>query len=131
MCSAAYSDWFPSTPEINGPEADRLGQYGAVAIHFWAPWNRIDVRMDVSIQAVAPRFADRVEFVSCNIDLAENAELCRRFGVLNVPTIGVLIDGRPRRPIVGLREPVPLAEEIESRLRPQEPKPWWALWRHA
>lgn len=121
--------WIPSTPEVRGQEVDRFAQRGPLAIHFWAPWNRIDARMDQSIQAVALRFAGRAEFVSCNIDLAENAELCRRFKICDIPAVGVLVAGAARRPIVGFRESDELADEIESRLRAEKPnKPWWAFW---
>lgn len=124
-------DWSPSTPEVHGQDVDRLAQRGPLAIHFWAPWNSVDVQMNQSIQAVVPRFADRVKFMSCNIDLAENADLCRRFGFMNIRAIGVLVAGTARRPIIGYREPDRLAEEIESRLRPEEPKPWWAVWKQS
>lgn len=124
---ASCADWIPSTPEIRAQDIERFARRGPLAIHFWAPWNRHDVCMDQSIQAVAPRFAGRVEFLSCNIDLAENIELCRRFNVWNIPAIGVLVAGAERRPIVGYREPDQLAEQIESRLLPEQPKPRWAF----
>jgi thiol-disulfide isomerase/thioredoxin len=100
-----------------------------VAIHFWAPWNGYDPVMDRAIQAVAKRFADRVHFVSCNIDLEENVELCRRFGVVNVPSLGLLVSGMTRRVITGCRAPEDLVSEIESRFHERESKPWWAFWK--
>ena len=81
--------------------------------------------MDRSIQAIRAKFAGRVHFVSCNIDLEVNSELFRRCGVGNIPALGILVAGVPRRPILGLRDPEVLASEIEARLRDPEPRRWW------
>ena len=104
---------------------DLTRRYSAIAIHFWAPWDGHDPPMDRSIQMIRGRFAGRVHFVSCNNDLEVNAGLVGRCGVVNIPALGILVAGVPRRPIIGLRDPEVLASEIEARLRDPEPKRWW------
>jgi thioredoxin-like negative regulator of GroEL len=122
--------WRPSTPDVRGDAiADLLQQHSAIAIHFWAVWNGVDPPMDRSIQDIADRFAGRVWFVSCNVDLEENVELCRRFGVATVPTLGILVPDRQPQLLVGHRPPEQLAAEIETRLNEPERQPWWASWR--
>ena len=117
--------WIPSTPEVRGADVlDRLKRHAAVAIYFWAPWNGADPLLDRSLQAIAERFKDRVVFYYCNVDLAENHELCQQCGLANVPTLANWVSGDLRRLIVGCRESDQLAVEIESQLAPQS-KPWW------
>ena len=121
--------WSPSTPEVRWSTLDDvMRRYPVVAIHFWAPWDGHDANMDANILAVAPRFEGRVHFASCNIDIDENSSLFRHCGIGNIPALGIVVNGVPRRGIIGGREPESLADEIESRLRDPSPRPWWALW---
>lgn len=114
--------WSPSTPEVcPSLIEDAARRRQAVAIHFWAPWNAHDVPMDRDIQAISAGFEGRVVFASANVDRDENAELFRRCGVGNIPALGILVDGEPRRAVIGAREPESLAAEIEVRLH--EPPP--------
>jgi thioredoxin-like negative regulator of GroEL len=122
--------WSPSTPEVLWSTIDGVvKQHRVVAIHFWAPWDGHDPEMDRNIRTVEPRFEGRVFFASCNIDRDENAQLCRHCGVGNIPALGIIVDGSPRRAIIGVREPESLAHQIESRLRDPQTRPWWAFWR--
>lgn len=122
--------WRPSTPDVWGDAiADLLQQHSAIAIHFWAVWNGVDPLTDRSIQDIADQFAGRVWFVSCNVDLEENFELCRRLSLATVPTLGVLAAGRQPKLLIGHFPPKKLAAEIETRLYEPERKPWWAFWR--
>ena len=123
--------WSPSTPEVRGAALDELArEHPVLVVHFWAAWNGVDPLTDRSIQAAAIRLSGRVRFVSLNVDLAENVELCRRYGLATVPTLLVLQDGRPRRLIVGHRGPDELVADIEARLADADPiKPRWAFWK--
>lgn len=96
--------------------------------------------MDDTIRAIQDRFAGRVRFVSCDVDRAENVELCRRCGIANIPAVGLIVAGEIRPTIIGFRQPSRLISEIETRLaepagaiesRQVEPTPraWWAFWR--
>lgn len=110
--------WSPSTPEVTDSTINEVVQrHPAVAIHFWAAWNGVDPPMDRVIQEIGPRFAGRLVFYSCNTDLAENVELCRRFRFGNIPALSVLVAGQPHKPIIGLRSPDDLVAQIETRLR--------------
>jgi hypothetical protein len=46
---------------------------------------------------------------------------------MNIPALGMLVAGMPRRPIIVFRDPELLAFEIESRLRDPASRHWWEL----
>lgn len=122
--------WNPSTPDMRGQALDDLLRlHPAIVIHFWAPWNGIDPLMDLSIQGIAEEFDGRVWFGSCNVDLSENLTWCRRFGVANIPALGLSISGRPPKLLMGYRDSNRLAKEINSWLNEPDRKPWWSLWK--
>jgi thioredoxin-like negative regulator of GroEL len=121
----AFPGWRPSTPDVQGRAIDELRRHHpAIAIHFWASWNRVDREMDRSIQEMTSRFADRVWFASCDVDRPENVELCQRFGVSNIPALGVLVADRPLKLLMGFHERHKLAAELEYLLDPPMPESW-------
>jgi len=123
--------WTPSTPTLTGGQIEELARkYPAVAVHFWAPWNGVDRLMDDSIQAVSNRFDERIFFASCNVDLPENSDICRRCRFANIAAVSVIKGDCVCDPIIGYRAPDQLVNEIEKRLvKPKPNKPWWAFWR--
>jgi thioredoxin-like negative regulator of GroEL len=123
--------WTPATPAVDPSSFDELvAEQPAVAIHFWAPWNAHDPTFDDSIRAVAPEFAGRVSFRSCNVELPENLPLCLRFGVNTVPSLAVVVRGQQRRLIGGALPPERLAKELTARLSGEIPtRPWWQFWK--
>lgn len=126
---ATQLKWKSSLPPVVGDELDRVAaSHPAVAIQFWATWNRADLLMEKNIRAIEGRFAGRVTFMSCDIDRPENLRMCKRLGVLNVPCVAVLVGGRPGRLILGLSEPEELARRIEAMLSGSLPRPWWRFW---
>jgi thiol-disulfide isomerase/thioredoxin len=123
------SGWRPSTPEIVADGfASLAASHPTIAIHFWAEWNGVDPAMDQSVQEIAHRFADRVHFVSCNVDRPENQQLCKRVRVATVPTIAVFKKDELKGIVLGLREPEQLAAEIEKLLTTQQTRAS-NLWR--
>lgn len=120
--------WRPSLEEVVGDGLDALiGGNPAVAVHFWAVWNGADPPMEGSIRAIQDRFAGRVRFVACDVDRKENVSVCKRFGVVSLPSLVVIAPERPPRLVVGYREPDALALVVEDALKPV-PRPWWRLW---
>lgn len=120
--------WQPLLAEVVGDGLDALLTANpAVAVHFWAVWNGVDPPMESSIRAIPDRFAGRVLFVACDVDREENVGLCRRFGVVTVPTLAVIASGHPPSFVVGYREPNALALEVEEALKPVR-RPRWRFW---
>jgi hypothetical protein len=86
--------------------------------------------MDRRIQEIQLHFDRRIHFVSCDIDQSANADLCKRFGVANVPFLGVFVGTQQRRGIMGLRSSDALIVELEARLSVSNSgKKWWQFWR--
>jgi thioredoxin-like negative regulator of GroEL len=120
--------WRPSLVEVVGDGLEALTSANpAVAVHFWAVWNGVDPPMEGSIRAIQDRFVGRVMFVACDADREENVRLCKRLGVVALPTLVVIASGRPPRLVVGYREPDALALAVEDALRPV-PRPSWRFW---
>jgi thioredoxin 1 len=119
-----------STPAIDAEAVDDLlKQNTAVAIHFWAPWNNYDRPFDQKLSVLAPKFADRVKFFSCNMDDERNHALTTKYKVVNVPTLLIFFEGAAHAPILGNPPQEKLEAEIIARLVPVEPKrPWWKFW---
>ena len=109
------SDWRPSTPAVtDGTVDDVLRSHPNLLVHFWADWDRHDVAVDRIIQEVQPRFANRLHFVS--YDVNANASFAQRCRVANVPFLAVFVNGREMRPILAINTAEKLAAELEQRL---------------
>ncbi len=107
----------PSTPPVTSKTiTNMVVEHPAVVIHFWAEWNGVDVPMDRAIQEASKKLDKRIHFVSCDIDSPENADLCKRCNVVNVPFLAIIIGGQEKRGLIGLRPPGELVAELNKRL---------------
>ncbi|PFG33219.1 thioredoxin reductase (NADPH)/thioredoxin 1 [Sanguibacter antarcticus] len=92
------------TPETLGPA---IARGGLVLIDFWARWCR-------PCHLFSPIFAAssdaHPEHVFATVDTDQQQGLARRFGVLSLPTLVVLHDGK----IVYSRAGVPRLHELEA-----------------
>jgi len=118
----------PSTPAVTAKTfANVLAEHSAVAIHFWAEWNGVDVPMDRSIRDIKVRLKESIHFVSCDIDSPDNFALCNRCKVVNVPFLAVFVDGQQKGGIMGLLPAKKLVIELGNILydSPSEKRWWW------
>jgi len=125
------SGWKPSTPAVDVSSFDQLlTENPAVAVHFWAEWDAHDQVLDRHIQAVIPKFTERVYFCSCNIDLEENRAFVKQGKFWNIPALLLFSKETKVRRIVGVRPPEELETELEKYLKgePLTKKPWWRFW---
>ncbi len=108
--------WKPTTPSITSSNYEAVfiaHQY--VAIHFWAEWNGVDPPLDRELGRLPSEVRALVQFVSCDTDDPENEVLIQLFSLLTVPALGLLVNGKPRDLIVGLRTSESLAMELINR----------------
>lgn len=80
-----------------------------VLIDFWAPWCSPCRMFGPVIDQVAEENAGRVRVVKLNID--EEPEVARQFGVMSIPTLVLIKNGRVAATSVGLK-PKQAVEEM-------------------
>ena len=75
------------------------GQGKPVMIDFWATWCGPCRRLAPVVEDLAAEYDGKVIVGKCDIE--ENTELTDRFGIMNVPTIVFIKDGKEVDRVVG------------------------------
>ena len=82
-----------------------------VLIDFWAPWCGPCRMMGPIIEQLAEEYEGKAKVGKVNVD--EEGELSQAFGVMSIPTIVLVKDGKVVRQAVGARPKV----EVEAMLQ--------------
>lgn len=82
-----------------------------VLIDFWAPWCAPCRMMNPIIEQLAAEYAGKVKVGKINVD--EEAELAQTFGVMSIPTIVLIKDGKVVKQVVGVSSKI----ELEAMLQ--------------
>ena len=86
----------------------------AVLVDFWAPWCGPCRMIAPVIEEIAAEFDGRA--VVGKIDVDEEPALAQRFGVMSIPTLIVLKDGKVAEQAVGARGKADVAAMISRHL---------------
>ena len=87
--------------EITNQNFDEICQQGQpVLIDFWATWCGPCKRLGPIIEELASEYDGKAVIGKCDIE--ENDDLTEKFGIMNVPTVVFLKDGKEVDRVVGL-----------------------------
>lgn len=90
-----------------------------VVAGFWADWCHFCKRLDPVLDQLAEDFAGKVLFVKVNVD--ENPDIARKYGIQNLPTTKFLKSGRPCGEVTGAVPREQLKAEIEKIIGIKDP----------
>ena len=83
-------------------------------VDFWADWCGPCKMLAPTIDALDKQMGDRVLVAKVNVD--QEPDLARRFGVMSIPTVVFLKNGREFDRKVGLLPPVAFTQVLEANL---------------
>jgi thioredoxin 1 len=85
-----------------------------VLVDFWADWCGPCHMVAPTIEEIASEEASRLVVGKLNVD--ENPEAARRYGVMSIPSMLLFVDGVEKARVVGARGKAAILSELEPHL---------------
>ena len=82
-------------------EAEVMNSDRPVLIDFWAPWCGPCRMLSPTISEIAEEYGDKVKVCKVNVD--EQGELASTFGIMSIPTLVVIKEGKVVNSVTGVR----------------------------
>lgn len=89
---------------------DVLTSTRPVIVEYWAPWCGPCRQVAPVLDAIAADYAGVVDLVKVNVD--ENPDTARKYGILHVPTVSVFVGGEVVKQVIGARSKAALLREF-------------------
>ena len=96
----------------NNFKQEVLEENGTVVIDFFAPWCSPCKMFSPVVDKIAEEYKGSVKVGKVNID--EDPELAQEFGVMSIPTLIVMRDGKVLNRSVGLKSQKEIEKMIQS-----------------
>ena len=91
-------------------ESEVLHSDKPVVVDYWAEWCGPCRQVAPVLEAIASEHGDKISIVKLNVD--ENPVTTQRYGILNIPTLGVFQNGEVVKELVGARSKSALLREL-------------------
>jgi thioredoxin 1 len=91
-------------------EADVLNNDKPVLVDYWAEWCGPCKMVAPVLEAIAEEYGDKLDIVKLNVD--DNPVITQKYGILNIPTLGVFKNGEVVKELVGARSKSALLREL-------------------
>jgi len=95
-------------------ESEVLKSSKPVLVDYWAEWCGPCRMVAPVLEEIASEHGSKIDIVKLNVD--ENPEVVRTYGILNIPTLTIFKDGQVAKEIVGARPKAALLRELEEFL---------------
>ena len=95
-------------------EAEVLKSDKPVIVDYWAEWCGPCKMVAPVLDAIAEEHGDKLDIVKLNVD--ENPVITQKYGILNIPTLGVFKNGEVVKELVGARSKSALLRELADFL---------------
>lgn len=107
---------YPNTPIAltDASLEEVVNRYPLVVIDCWAPWCYPCLMVAPIIDELAKRYAGRIVFGKLNVD--ENPRAARAFGIMSIPTLLIMKDGKEVDRIVGALPKPHIIEKLRAHL---------------
>jgi thioredoxin 1 len=93
-------------------EADVLKNDKPVLVDYWAEWCGPCKMVAPVLEAIAEEHGDKLDIVKLNVD--DNPKVTQKYGILNIPTLGVFKNGEVVMELVGARSKSALLRELSD-----------------
>jgi thioredoxin 1 len=105
---------YVSETSDNSFETDVLQSEQPVLVDFWAEWCGPCRMIAPTIEAVAEKYHGKAKMIKLNVD--ENKETARRFGIRGIPTLILFKGGKEEDRIVGAASREAISDVVEKHI---------------
>ena len=95
-------------------DADVLKNDKPVLVDYWAEWCGPCKMVAPVLEAISEEHGDKLDIVKLNVD--DNPVVTQKYGILNIPTLGVFKNGEVVMELVGARSKSALLRELADYL---------------